>query len=106
MVDWIILGGAIITEVVGTICLKLADGMTHLVPFLGAVVFYILSVIGLVLALRTIDMGVAYAVWAGLGIVLITLIGIFSFGEALTSWRIFCIVLILIGSVGLNITRS
>jgi small multidrug resistance pump len=51
-------------------------------------------------------MSVAYAVWAGLGIVLITLIGVGFFGETLTLWRSGCIALVLIGVIGLNLAHG
>ena len=60
----------------------------------------------LTLALRHLEVSVAYAVWAGLGIVLITLIGVALFHEPMTWWRTGCIALVLIGVVGLNLSHA
>lgn len=106
MLNWLILSGAIVAEVVGTTCLKMSDGLTRPWPIVGMVVCYCLSFSGLALALRTIDMSIAYAIWAGLGIGLITLIGAWGYSEQLTAWRSSCIVLILLGVVGLNLSQS
>lgn len=106
MLNWSVLGAAIIAEVIGTICLKVSDGLTRPLPVIGMIVFYGLSLVGLALALRTIDMSVAYAVWAGLGVALITVVGIAWFGEAFTAWRAVCIALILLGVVGLNLAQE
>ncbi|MDA3920675.1 MAG: multidrug efflux SMR transporter [Salinisphaera sp.] len=105
MQSWLILGGAIVAEVVGTTCLKMSNGLTRPWPIAGMVVFYCVSFAGLALALKTIDMSIAYAIWAGLGIALITLIGVYVYSEPLTAWRSICIVLILLGVIGLNLSH-
>ncbi|MCG5514626.1 MULTISPECIES: SMR family transporter [Ectothiorhodospira] len=66
---------AIIAEVVGTTALKFSDGMTRVVPSIVVVVAYMVAFYLLSLVLRYIPVGVAYAIWAGGGIVLITLVG-------------------------------
>jgi small multidrug resistance pump len=101
MLNWIILGAAIVAEVIGTLCLKVSDGLARPLPVVGVVVFYVVSFIGLALALRTIDVSIAYAIWAGLGVVLVMLVGVTLFGEPLTAWRLVCVALILLGVVGL-----
>lgn len=106
MQGWGLLAIAILLEVAGTTCMKLSDGFTRLWPSLGIVVFYLASFACLVLALKRIDMSVAYAVWAGLGIVLITFIGVGFFGEAMTLWRAGCIALVLLGVIGLNLAHG
>lgn len=106
MWNWVILAAAIVAEVIGTTCLKLSDGLTRPLPVVGMILFYGASFVGLALALRSIDMSVAYAIWSGLGVALITLVGVVSFGEAFTGWRAMCIVLILLGVIGLNLSRS
>jgi small multidrug resistance pump len=74
--DYVYLLIAIVTEVVGTTALKASDGFTQLIPSLVVVAGYGLSFYSFSLVLRTVPMGVAYAIWSGLGIVLITLIGL------------------------------
>lgn len=106
MQSWLLLGLAIILEVLGTVCLKRSDGLSHLVPTAGIVVFYLLSFAALGFAIKRIDISVAYAVWAGLGIVLITAIGAFAFNEPLGWLRMVCIGLIIVGVVGLNLSAT
>lgn len=106
MQSWLLLGLAIVLEVVGTVCMKLSDGFTQMWPALGVVVFYLASTIVLAVVVKTIDISIAYAVWAGLGIVLITIIGVFTFNEPLTWLRVTCIGLIIVGVVGLNLSGT
>ncbi len=103
MQSWLLLGVAIVLEVAGTTCMKLSDGLTRVGPVIGIVVFYLLSFAALSIAIKRIDMSVAYAVWAGLGIALITAIGVLFFREPMTWLRLFCIGLILVGVIGLNL---
>ena len=69
---YVYLGIAILAEVIGTSCLKLSDGFTRPVPAIVTVIGYGLAFYFLALALRTVPTGVAYAIWSGAGIVLIT----------------------------------
>ncbi len=80
---WGFLVVAIIAEVVGTSALKQSDGFTKLAPSLLVVASFALTFYFLSLAIKVIPLGVAYAVWAGLGIVLISLIGWLWFGQKL-----------------------
>lgn len=105
MHSWLLLALAILLEVVGTTCMKMSDGLTRLWPVVGMGVCYLASFGCLALVLQRIDMGVAYAVWAGLGIVLITLVGVGFFNEPMTAWRATCITLVLLGVVGLNLSH-
>ena len=72
---------AIVAEVIATSALKASMGFTRPLPSLVVVVGYGLAFYLLSLVLRTLPVGVAYAIWAGLGIVLVTLVGIVVFGE-------------------------
>jgi small multidrug resistance pump len=72
---------AIVAEVVATTALKASVGFTRPLPSIVVVVGYGLAFYLLSLVLRTLPVGVAYAIWAGLGIVLVTLVGIVVFGE-------------------------
>ncbi|NKN33777.1 SMR family transporter [Marichromatium bheemlicum] len=78
---YVYLGLAILAEVIATSALKFSDGFTRLVPSLVVVIGYAAAFYCLALVLRTIPIGVAYAIWAGMGIVLIALIGILVFGQ-------------------------
>lgn len=74
MKSWIFLAIAIVSEVIGTSALKASDGFSRLWPSLLVVLGYGIAFYCLSLTLRTIPVGVAYAVWSGLGVVLITLV--------------------------------
>ncbi|MCE8018370.1 multidrug efflux SMR transporter [Halomonas sp. MCCC 1A17488] len=72
---------AIVAEVVATSALKATDGFTRPGPSLLVVVGYAIAFFMLSLVLRTIPVGIAYAIWAGLGIVLVALLGIVVYGQ-------------------------
>ncbi|WP_068116451.1 SMR family transporter [Tropicimonas marinistellae] len=75
--------GAIITEVIGTSALNASAQMTRLWPSVIVILTYSLSVYLLAVAMSAMPVGVAYAIWSGLGVVLITLIGFVVFGQNL-----------------------
>ncbi len=102
--SWILLIIAIILEVAGTISMKLSEGFSKLVPSILLVVFYGLSFAALAFTLKKIEVGVAYAVWSGLGTALIATVGILWFKEPLTAIKIISIGLIILGVVGLNLS--
>lgn len=81
--NYLYLAAAIVSEVVATSALKLSNGMTRLAPAAVVVVGYLLAFYLLSLTLRTIPVGVAYAIWSGVGIVLITVIGLVWFKQTL-----------------------
>ena len=73
--SWVYLAAAIVGEVVATSALKASDGFTRLVPSLVTVLGYAAAFLFLSLTLRTIPVGIAYAIWSGVGLVLITIVG-------------------------------
>jgi small multidrug resistance pump len=101
-VHWLYLAIAIMSEVVATTCLKLSDGFTRLVPSLVVVVGYAISFVFLSLTLKTMPVGIAYAVWSGIGLSAITLIGWLRFGQVLDGPALAGIALIVTGVVVLN----
>jgi small multidrug resistance pump len=101
---WFLLALAIILEVVGTTCMKLSDGFKEVVPSVLVFVFYGLSFTSFIYALKTIDLSITYAIWAGLGLALIAAIGILYFKEPVTVPRMVFIGLILIGVIGLSLS--
>lgn len=94
---------AVVAEVVATSALKASLGFTRLWPSLLVVVGYGVAFYLLGLALRTLPVGVAYAIWAGLGIVLVTLVGMVVFGEHPDLPGVLGIVLIVAGVVVLQV---
>ena len=106
MNTWLLLGAAIVAEVAGTSFLKLSDGFSRPGPTLAVVGFYTLSFLLLAYVLRSIDVGVAYAIWAGLGTALVAAVGVLVFGEAITLARLLSLSLIVTGVVGLHLTGS
>lgn len=102
-VTWILLIIAIMLEVSGTVAMKLSDGFTKIIPIIAMLILYAMGLSLLAFTLKVIDISVAYAVWSGLGTVLITMIGIVWFKEPATVIKIVSIGFIVIGVVGLNL---
>ena len=94
---------AILAEVAGTTCLKLSDGFTRPLPAAVTVVTYGISFYLMSLTLRSIPTGVAYAIWSGVGIVLITTIAWTFLDQKLDAGALAGIGLILAGVVVLNL---
>jgi small multidrug resistance pump len=97
---------AIVLEVVGTTALQMSEQLTKLVPTLAMAVCYIGSLFFMSLALRTIPIGITYAIWSGLGIVLITAIGYVKFRQALDTPALIGVGLIVAGVVVANLSKS
>ena len=104
--SWLYLILAIVLEVAGTTAMKISDGFTKTMPSIAMVVFYLLSLTALTFALKKIDMSVAYAIWAGVGVALITAIGVFYFKEPLTPIKAVSVILIIAGVIGLHLSSS
>jgi small multidrug resistance pump len=94
---------AILFEVGATLCLKLSDGLTKLWPTIGTAVGYVIAFALVAQALRTLEVGVVYAVWSGVGTALITLIGIAALGESAGALKMAGVALIVVGVVALNL---
>lgn len=88
---------AIVCEVIGTTALKLSDGFSKPLPVAVVAVGYGLAFWLLALVLKTIPVGVAYAVWSGVGLALITLVGVFWFKQQLDAPALLGMALILAG---------
>jgi len=94
---------AIIAEVVGTSALKASDGFKKWIPNVIVIVGYGLAFYFLSLVLKTIPVGVAYAIWSGLGIVLISLVGYIYFKQRLDFPAVIGMALIISGVIVINI---
>lgn len=103
---WLILAVTIVLEVIGSTMMKLSNGFTLFWPSVAVFVCYSLSLAGLTIVLKYIDLSVAYAIWCGVGIALVACIGFFYFKEPLTAQRIGSLLLIIIGVVGLQLSSG
>ncbi|MBY0484061.1 SMR family transporter [Nitrosomonas sp.] len=103
MQHWIFLSIAIVSEVIATSCLKAAEGFTRFWPSLVVVVGYLLAFYLLSLTLKTIPIGVAYAIWSGIGIVLIALSGWLFLGQSLDTPAVIGLTLIVAGVIVINV---
>jgi small multidrug resistance pump len=103
MRQWIFLSVAIISEVIATSALKASDGFSRLLPSLIVIAGYVVAFYFLSLVLRSIPVGVAYAVWSGAGVALITVIAWVLFRQPLDIPAIVGLLLIIAGVVVLNL---
>lgn len=106
MHHWILLAIAIVSEVIATSCLKAAEGFTRFWPSVVVVAGYLLAFYLLSLTLKTIPVGVAYAIWSGAGIVLIALSGWLFLGQALDTPAVIGLSLIVAGVFVINVFSS
>ena len=100
---WIYLFIAGLFECGWAIGLKYTEGFTKLVPSLLTVAAMALSFLLLSIAMKTIPVGTAYAVWTGIGAVGVAILGMILFGESREILRIFCLLLIVAGILGLKL---
>jgi len=98
------LAAAIVLEICGTTALKLSQGFTQIGPAGIVVLCYAASFALLSLALRGIDLSVAYAVWSGVGTAIVAAIGIGWFGESAGAWKLLSLALIVSGVAGLHLS--
>ena len=100
--NWLLLSIAIVSEVTATLALKAANGFTRLLPSAIVVAGYALAFYCLSLALRTIPVGIAYAIWSGIGVILVSLAGRVIYGQRLDAAAFAGMALIIGGIVVLN----
>ncbi len=103
MIEWGYLAVAIVAEVIATSALKASEGFSRLAPSVVVVAGYALAFFMLSLTLRAIPVGVAYAIWSGVGIVLISLVGWLVFGQALDAGALIGMALIVAGVAVINL---
>lgn len=100
---YLFLLAAIALETVGTSCLKLTEGFTKPIPTAVSIIAYIAAFFFLSLTLKTVPVGIAYGIWSALGIVLVTVVGIFAFKQIPDTPAIIGLALIIIGVVIINV---
>lgn len=103
MKNWLILFIAIVAEVIATSALKSSEGFTKPMASIVVVLGYMIAFYCLSVTLKTIPVGIAYAVWSGVGIVLITTVAWIVFDQKLDVWGIVGIALIMSGVLVLNL---
>ena len=103
---WVLWIVAILLEVAGTTNMKLSEGFSKLIPSVGVIFFYALSIIALTFAVNRMDVSVAYAIWSGLGTALVAIIGLWFFQESITTTKVVGLVLIIVGVAMLHFTSE
>jgi small multidrug resistance pump len=103
---WIFLSVAILLEVAGTTSMKLSRGFAEIWPSIGVFVFYMCSAAAVILALRRLELSIAYAVWSGVGTALTVMIGIAYFREPLSAIKLASIALVVAGVTGLSLASK
>jgi len=106
MIYWFYLAVAIVLEVAGTVALKISSENNSITAGVMVVVFYIASFSFLWLAIKKLDISMAYAIWAGTGTALIAILGWLVFKDSMTIMKVAFISLIIMGVVGLKLTSS
>ena len=103
---WIFLSVAILFEVAGTTSMKLSRGFAEIWPSIGVFVFYLGAAAAIILALRRLELSIAYAIWSGVGTALTVMIGIAFFREPLSAIKLASIALVVIGVAGLSLASK
>jgi quaternary ammonium compound-resistance protein SugE len=106
MMAWFFLVAAGVFEIGFTTCLKLSDGFTKLWPSLGFLAFSCVSFGLLTVAMRSIPLGTAYAVWTGIGAFGTAVVGMVAFGDPVGLWRVVLLSTILLSIVGLKLISA
>ena len=104
--SWIILFLAGLFEIAWAIGLKYSEGFTKLTPSIITIITMFISFYLLSLALKSLPLGTAYAIWVGIGTIGTVIDGIFLFGESMNLIRVVSILFILLGIIGLKITTN
>ncbi|MDQ1081549.1 multidrug efflux SMR transporter [Pseudoroseomonas cervicalis] len=100
---WVILACAIVAEVIATSALKASDGFTRLLPSILVVAGYGVAFFCLSLTLRSMPVGLVYALWSGIGIVLVSIAGLVIYGQRLDAPALIGIALIMAGVLTINL---
>ncbi|MFI2188785.1 DMT family transporter [Streptomyces sioyaensis] len=99
---YLLLAGAILSEVLATTAMKYSDGFSRLWPSVCTAVGYVVAFVLLAQTLKSMSVGTAYAIWAGVGTALIAAIGMVFLGESASALKVLGVVLVIAGVVVLN----
>ena len=103
---WIYLVLAGLFEIGWAIGLKYTDGFSRLWPTVGTVSAMIVSIVLLAMAVKTLPIGTAYAIWTGIGALGAVILGIVLFGDSASPARLVCVALVLTGIIGLKLSSG
>lgn len=106
MLAWIYLSAAIASEVIGTVFLRYTDGFTRPAPSILVIATYAASLWLTALALKQLEISLAYAVWAGVGTAAVAVIGMAALGESVNTLKLASIGLVIGGVIGLNLSGA
>ena len=101
---WVLLLFAITSEVIGTSCLKLSEGFSKPIPTLVVLVAYSTSMLLLSRVVQTIPLGITYALWSGIGIIAIVLVGLLAYKQVPSLGQLVGIATITAGVIIVNLT--
>jgi len=102
----ILLSLAIAAEVLGTVALRISDGFSKPLFSAAAVAGYVLAFVLLAPVLKQLDIGLVYAIWAGVGTAAIAVIGVLAWGEPAGAIKVLSIAAVILGVVGLNLSGA
>jgi small multidrug resistance pump len=103
---WILLGIAILAEIVGTLSLKASDGLSKLWPSIGVLAGYATAFTLMAMSLKKLDVGITYAIWSGVGIVGAAIGGYVFFDQQLSKMTIIGMAIIIVGVVIMNLSGA
>ncbi len=101
---WLLLSIGIVAELLSSTCMKMSEGFTRLYPSVFTFVLWGIGLTVFIFALKRFDLSVAYAIWAGVGILGISIIGMVCFKEPCSSLKIASIIIIAAGVILLNVS--
>jgi|SRR6185437_9153021 len=104
--NWCYLFIAILFGVLGTVSMKFSQGLKKWKPVVSLVIFYFICFIALTLAIRGIDMSIVYAIWSGVGTVLVAIIGVFIFKESVSLRKLISLLLVVMGVLGIHLNNA
>lgn len=104
MTGWTYLGVAIFFEILATTALKVSDGLAKWHWAAISILLYAVCFLALAPALKTIPVGIAYAIWSGVGIIAMAVLGVMFFDQKLSLMQVGFIGLVLVGAIGLRIS--
>jgi small multidrug resistance pump len=103
--SWFCLVVAILFGVMGTVSMKLSEGLQRLKPSICLIVFYLISFVALTMAIQGVDVSIVYAVWSGVGTILVAIIGVLVFQEYISVVKVVSLLFIVIGVLGINLAN-